>query len=203
MLHCGAKCFERLKLTNVRSRFDSHLPLATSSFHSQPRPSHSQVRNREDYPCEWRPCQQALGPLCGWLARWATRRVLTTSDEVLFAAVLRQRGLSTEALLRGPWNAKGLAGCCVDGGGGADAAVASVVHEPWLQPGGVILSLVSCRCTARAAEERRPSSPLGDEGGTTSQPEVVASVACVLAPGGGLAVWAGADEVAGLLDLLS
>ena len=81
MQHVGVKAFERLKLTNVR--------------------------NREAYECEWRPCQHALPTL----HRWCGRRVLYTEDEAFFAHALRKRGLTRDELYVAPlWN--GLASCC-------------------------------------------------------------------------------------------
>ena len=64
----GVKAFERLKLTNVRSR--------------------------AAYSCDWRPCQQALH----YLRPRMTRRVLSTSDEPFFASVLTERGVRKEQL---------------------------------------------------------------------------------------------------------
>ena len=65
----GVKAFERLKLTNVRSR--------------------------EAYSCTWRPCQQALP----FILPRMSKRVLRTSNEAFFSRVLNDRGVRHAELL--------------------------------------------------------------------------------------------------------
>ena len=142
----GVKAFERLKLTNVRSK--------------------------ASYTCGWRPCQQALPYLLPVL----TRRVLTTSDEEFFAAVLRERGVRKDSLGR----LDGLETCC-----DADGQVAS---------GGAVLSLVT--------RERKHGEGGQASKASRGRAEVLASVVSVLSPGG-LSVWAPKEEVNGLLGLLA
>ena len=95
----GCKAFEKLTLTNLRSR--------------------------GQYTCEWRPCQQALPYLLPLLKK----RVLTTRDEKFFAATLEARGarlddLTAASVLCG----QGLGPCCdAEGGGVAGGAVLSLL----------------------------------------------------------------------------
>ena len=77
----GVKAFERLKLTNVRSR--------------------------SAYDCQWRPCQQALPHLTPAFGK----RMLDITDEAFFADVLRQRGIQLDILRESKALCGGLAAC--------------------------------------------------------------------------------------------
>ena len=172
LLHAGAKTFERLKLTNVA--------------------------NRELYPCEWRPCQQALPALL----RWVTRRTLVTTSEAWFASVLRRRQASAEEILTAPLERDGVANCC------APSAPATLI------PGGAVLVLEAAPLdggtSPRAGDSGHAiTSPAADEAGRAgtgavpvAPPRILASVACVLAPGGGLSIWVAKEELCGILELL-
>lgn len=140
----------------------------------------SNYRDRDAFSCEWRPCQQALPYLLPAL----TRRALHTTDEALFAAVLRDRNLPIGDLisLGAAGSLGGLASC-------RDA-------DGELEAGGAVLSLRSpVGAQVAAVGDAAPSREAMESAGAE------ASVVVVLSPGG-LAVWAPKEEVRGLLELL-
>ena len=192
MQHVGVKAFERLKLTNVR--------------------------NREAYECEWRPCQHALPTL----HRWCNRRVLYTEDEAFFAHALRKRGLTRDELYGAPLS-NGLASCCHAIQQPSHLQESSPVNESSapstesrLQPGGAILALLAPTDGSECPREHRthgrqsrvlpshddPHAHARERDDACAHEHVLASLACVIAPGGSLSVWVPAEEVRGLLELL-
>ena len=148
--HAGAKAFERLKLTNLA--------------------------HADNFPCQWRLCQQGLPDA----ASWVRRRRLSTPNEALFAAALRDGGLPGDALAA----LGGYDGCC-------DA-------EGALEPGGALLCLEPAVAAVADGDGERDGS-----GALPSAPSPpLACVACVIGPSGSLALWLPKEERAGLLELL-
>ena len=163
--------------TDVRKRisllFSCGFSCARPSLRSRPLQL-TNMRSKAAYTCEWRPCQQALH----YLLPRMTRRVLTTSDEGAFTSLLRARGMRNEQLdaLQGMET-------CREGDG-------------QLIPGGAVLSLLRPPAQGAGLLDLQSKDHLDDD---TTTP--LASVACVLSPGG-LSVWAPKEEVAGMLALL-
>ena len=150
------------------------LPPPRAPFVCDASPQLTNMRSKAAYTCEWRPCQQALY----YLLPRMTRRVLTTRDEGVFASLLQTRGMRNEQLHA----LQGIETCAGDDG--------------QLTPGGAVLSLLSPLADVDPHEGSH--NPLEDDSQLIPP---IASVACVLSPGG-LSVWAPKEEVEGMLALL-